>query len=358
MLSIFSFGLYSILATSPILAAPRLYFDPTSITVTKDSEFTVSLKIDTESTASIGSDASITYASDDQELIGVENGGFFPEFSSANNVSGKIETHAYTTSTFQAKSGTGTLAIIKFKAKKDTGSSTLTFNCSGSGNDTNIVSSTGQNVLTCANLNISSITYTTASTPTPSPSPTPNPDNTAPICEDMTINPTSATGTPTAITITCKGKDNNNEILGAEFVFGDGSTTQFVSRNIGASGTISTTHSFTRTGTMNIECRLKDSTTFSNVCRKSVVIRPTPTPTPRPRTTLRPSPSGAVLSLVDEETPSPIPSPSIEPTTVNEEKKAPSIGVLMLWLLAILIGALLLYLVYRRSKYTPPPIQY
>lgn len=361
ILTVFTLGF---ITPKAALAAPRLYLDPSSISVQKDHEFSVVLKIDAESNQVIGSDATLNYAGDDQEVVGVDNGGYFPEFTWANSATGKLEIHVYTPSIYQAKTGGGTVATIKFKAKKDSGSSTLTFGCTSAGNDTNIVNNSGQNILACSNLNQTSITYTGAPAPSPSPSlsPTPAPSappNVAPVCESLTLNPSSATGIPKSIAFSCKGKDDDNQITGAEFKFGDGSTPLIVSNTIGSTGVINITHSYTKAGTMNVECRLRDtSSAFSNICKQTLVIKTQPTVTPTPKPKASPTPKGKVLSLVDEST-TPTQRPIATPGPIVEEKEdsKPSAKAL-LWILPIIMGFGLIYLLYRYYKSTPPPIKY
>jgi hypothetical protein len=207
-------------APKTVLAAPRLYLDPTSITIQKDHEFSISLKIDVESNQIIGT--TLPHLAGDDQTSWCRQ-WYFPEFTWAPSAVGKLEIHTYTTSIYQTKTGGGTVAVIKFKAKKDSGSSTITFSCTSGGNDTNIVSNNGQNILTCGTLNQTSITYTgaPAASPSPTPSPTPSsgPANVSPVCESLTLNPTSATGIPKSISFSCKGKDSDNQITGAEFIF-------------------------------------------------------------------------------------------------------------------------------------------
>lgn len=348
-----------ILSTKVALAAPKLYLDPTATSVKKDQEFTIAVKIDVESSQVIGSDIALNYAGDDQEVVGVDNANYFSEFTWANNTIGKLEIHAFTSSIYQTKTGSGTLATIKFKAKKDTGSGTLSFNCEETGNNTNIINNNGQNILTCSNLNQTSITYSgtnSSSSPTPSPTPSPNPGNSTPTCGSLTLDPTSTTGIPKLITLSCKGSDSDSNITAAEFTFGDGVEPVIISKNIGKDGTISTTHSYTKTGTMSVKCRMRDDWSLSsNICSKTLVIKPqsTSSPTIKPKA----SPSGKILSLVDESSkPTYTPYPT---TTPSEELPDPPSNTLW-WIIPIIIigGAMLVYLIYWYSKLTPPPIKY
>lgn len=341
-----------LLSSSPsvVHAAPKLSLDPTSLAPIKNQEFSVTLKIDVEANQVIGSDIAINYAGADQEIIGVDNANYFPEFTWANNPVGKLEIHAYTTSTYQAKTGNGVLATIKFRSKKDSGSSTLTFNCTGSGNDTNIVGVNGQNLLSCSNLNQATVTY--AGNVAPTPTPTSNPSNIIPVCSGLTADPVVTSGIPKLITFTCHGSDNDSDIYSAEFTFGDDSTSLSVSESIGRKGSISTTHTFTKTGTMNAKCRLRDNSSFSTTCAKTITIKPQPTtsPTAKPKAT----PSGKILSLIDESTlPSPTPRPTISPTP--EAAQLPSIKLWWVFPIIVIIG--IIYLLYRYYKTPGSPLE-
>jgi len=144
---------------SAAFAAPRLYFEPAATTVKKGSDFEVKVQIDVESQSAFGSDAVVNFPAADLNLVSVTSGGFFTDFAYANST-GQIEIHGYFSAIFDAKSGSGTLATLKFSAKKDSGTGALTFSCSG----TQILNSSGDDILSCSSLNQSNITYTSAST--------------------------------------------------------------------------------------------------------------------------------------------------------------------------------------------------
>lgn len=345
--------LSSLVATNSVLAAPRLYLEPSTISVKKDQEFSLTLKIDVEDNQSIGSDISLNFAGTDQELVGVDNANFFPEFTWASAASGKIEIHAFSSSIYQTKTGQGTLATLKFRAKKESGSSTLSFECSSSGNNTNILSSEGNNLLACGNLNQTLITYTTTTTttspsPSPSLSPTPSPSSPAtsspkpPICTSLSLDPGTAI-TPKTITLTCHGYDNDSDITSAEFNFGDG-TSQSINKNIGGTGSISTTHSYTKSGSLKATCKLKDSDRVSNECSSSLTLTAplsAPKPSTKPKASPSPTAQGKVLSLVAEPSPTPTPAPTYSPAPTPSTQPASNINPRMLWLilgLAVLVG--------------------
>ncbi|MBI2103869.1 hypothetical protein HYT59_02600 [Candidatus Woesebacteria bacterium] len=175
LFSLFTFAFLA--AVSPIKAdaAARLYFDPAAATVNKDQEFEVKVQIDVESESAFGADAILVFTSSDLSVVSITNGGFFPDFAQAA-ITDQIELHGYFSSVFDSKSGAGTLATVKFKSLKDTGTSAVTFAC-GAGNDTQILDTDGDNILACGSLNQSNITFSTTTQvdqDTSQPTPTPN----------------------------------------------------------------------------------------------------------------------------------------------------------------------------------------
>jgi len=133
--------------------AAKLYLDPSDKSVAKDSEFEINLVINTEGTNVFGSETRILYSSNDIELKSVSNGGFFSNFSSPNTL-GVIEIHGFFSASFQSKSGQGNFAVLKFLAKRDSGSSPITFDR----NATQILDTSGVDILS-GDLNQSNLTY-------------------------------------------------------------------------------------------------------------------------------------------------------------------------------------------------------
>lgn len=359
-------------------AAPRIFADPASVTVSQNNEFTIQIKIDAESNQVIGSDTTVSYAGADLDIVSVTNGGYFPEFDSANNGnSGRLEIHGYVTSTYQSKTGAGTLATIVFKSKKSAGSSSISFTCVGSGNDTNIIDVGGQNLLSCGQTNQVSVSYNSGSSITNTPTPTTGSQgstNVTPTCASLVSNITTATGAPQAVTFTCSGVDPSGLIMAAEFVFGDG-TKQLVERNAGSPGSIATTHTYTTIGTLGATCRVRDNdNVFSSIpesCRKIITIYPRPTNTPTPiriatlSTTnlntqstpiVTPTPTVAVVSIISD-TPFPTfaPEPTTEPLYGETEQPA---SRRPWWAIGGIIALFAAYLLLRRKKKppTPPPM--
>lgn len=157
------------------LAAPRLYFDPSSKTTTPGTDFQVKIMIDVESFSSFGADAKLSFPAGDLSVKSITNGGFYTDFSSAQN-SGQIEIHGFFSTLYQSKTGSGTLATITFSPSKNTGTGSIEFVCDGSGSDTEILNSDGENILSCSSLNNLSLVYGTSDDPNP---PTDNPSTNA-----------------------------------------------------------------------------------------------------------------------------------------------------------------------------------
>lgn len=351
-------------------AAPKLYFNPETIATTKDSQFTVTIGIDVESQQSFGADAVISYAGADLEVVNVASGNFFPQFNQANTTAGTLELHSYFSSLYESRSGSGTFATITFKAKKDSGSSTISFTCGGSGTDTQILNTAGTNILTCSVLNTVAVTYAGTSptgtlTPTPtlpagiSPTPTQIPgNNTVPVCASLAANVTSGVGTPLAITFTCSGVDPDGDITAAEFSFGD-RTTHTVYKNVGSPGSLSTTHTYTTIGSLGATCRVRDNnqvwSSVSEGCKKIIQISPAAkkiaaTLTPR----ISPAP---VAADIIPETPSPTPWPELSPTQ-EPEKPEDTSGKnpwVIVAILAVAGGIILLLLRRKKSPPQAPP---
>jgi len=121
--------------------------------------------------------------------------------------------------------------------------------------------------------------------PTSTPTPTPVANNTNPVCVDLTVEP--ATGTvPYTVTLTCVGRDDDGDIIAAEFTMPDGST-KLVEQNVGSPGSLSTTYTVTTGGAYSFSCRVKDN---NNVWIASDNCRVATGPTPPPGTTATPTP--------------------------------------------------------------------
>lgn len=139
-------------------AAVNLNLDPGSTTVTKDSEFEVRVGINVEGNQAFGADVILGYSNDSLELVRVEKGDFFSDFSWATGGS-TIEMHGYFSSLFDSKTGGGQFAKLVFKAKKDSGNATVGFACANDGSQTMILNTDGNNILSCSGLNQTTIEF-------------------------------------------------------------------------------------------------------------------------------------------------------------------------------------------------------
>lgn len=378
-------------------AAARVYYDPSSVSVAQNNEFTVQVKIDAEANQVIGSDVVVSYAGSDLEVTAVTNGGYFPEFNFANNASGRIEIHGYVSSTYQSKTGTGTLATVKFKSKKGTGSSAVSFTCAGGGSDTNILTASGQNILSCSQVNQVAVSYMGAGSATNTPTPTqaagttatPTPTsgtggtatNTVPYCTSLTSDISDTTGTPRAVTFTCSGTDPGGDITAAEFVFGDG-TSQTVSRNVGSPGSISITHTYTTIGSLGATCKVRDNDQVwsyaTNSCKRIITIRPGSSGGTSTGGSTSTGGTGGSTNTTGGTTIIPTPEPTIAVVSIIEETPEPTIAALtptlypdetltesdsgsnrFWWIVGGAISLILAFLLLRRKKgppKSPPPV--
>lgn len=139
-------------------AAVNLNLDPGHTTVAKDSEFEVRVGINVEGNQAFGSDVILGYSNDSLELVKVEKGDFFSDFSWASGGS-TIEMHGWFSSLFDSKSGGGQFAKLTFKAKKDSGNATVGFACSNDGSQTVILNTNGDNILACSSLNQTTVDF-------------------------------------------------------------------------------------------------------------------------------------------------------------------------------------------------------
>lgn len=156
------FLFFSAFFPKDIYAAPKLYFDPNSINVTSDQVIEATIKIDTENTRVFGAEIVLNYPGDKLEVSSVLNGDFFGNTSYANNPSGRLEIGSYFSNFFEYKSGAGTVATILLKNKGITQTENINFVCVNN-DDTFMLDSQGNNILSCNSLNQLSLSYTSSS---------------------------------------------------------------------------------------------------------------------------------------------------------------------------------------------------
>lgn len=358
-------------------ATPNLLFDKTSLSVAQNTTFTLTLTINVDANTAQSSKATIQYAPADLDVTQVADGHFFPSFAQANDpTNGILEITGYTTSAGTGSTANGQLATITFKLKKGSGSSTISFSCTGSGHDTNILTVSGQNLISnCGTqTNQLAVSYTGAGSPTNTPTPTlgatptPTPagsQNTLPVCASLSTSVTTAVGTPLPVTFTCSGVDTDGYINGAYFDFGDG-TNDTITKNVGSPGGITTTHTYTTIGSLGVSCKVEDNNqTWSgvpDVCKKIVYIQPRPRIIVRTGSTTStggiptPTPTPPEIALVFV-TPTATPSPELTPP-VQEVSSSNFSKWLLLGSIGIILAGLIIYLLSKRRTHppvTPPP---
>lgn len=167
------FFFINLVSPAKSFAAARVYFDPSSINTSSGNNFDVNINIDTDSKEVFGTEVVINYPSSNVEVKSITNGGFFPDFNSVFD-SSKIVIRAYSSSPYDNKKGTGNVAKITFLSKVNSQSS-ASFICGGS-SETQIIDSSGQNILSCSVLNQLSIISSTnqPTNPPTNPPGTPN----------------------------------------------------------------------------------------------------------------------------------------------------------------------------------------
>lgn len=285
-----------------VSAAPRLYFDPSSVTVTHNLDFTVNIQIDAGASQVFGADALINLPLGDIAIKSITNGGYFTDFS---NPAGTAEIHGFLSAPNTFKTGVGTFAVVTFTPLKSAGTDTVGFTCSASGNDTEILDVNGTNILACSSLNQLALTY--SGTQSPNPTPTPTGDN---------------------------GNQNNNP-----------------STN-GCGGTCGSNYNcdaglYCYTGF----CR----NPFCNTTTNCICVTPTPTPKATSKALVKPTP--AVIALV-KSTPFPTPGASVAPVaTPVAQNQAPSIPPFVIWAILSIIAIIVLAIaVSSLTKKGPPQI--
>lgn len=343
-----------------------------------------------------GTDAILNISSSDFDVSGQSNGGFFDNFSAPyDSPANQLQIKGLFLDSLASKTTSGnavSLATFTVTAKKSSGTSTISFVCSGS-NPSDIFDINWNDILLCsANPLTISFTNTTTPTNTPTPTPTstptpaptatptpmptatpaPNNGHIAPTCTGLSINPNK--GAPTLwATLTCSGFATNADVNAAEFVFGDGKV-QLVQKSIGNSGSISVLHPYTSKGSFTAACRLRDNNQlFSrsvDSCRKVATVTAPPSGTSLARgtgtttgsgtgTKATPTPVRAVTPQVVQLTPyvlAPLvtPVPTAAPTGLSLASSDLVKNIISIAGIAIVLGLVYLILKKLKSNSNPP----
>lgn len=320
LLPIFVTLLFAVSAVfaSAALAAPRLYLDPATVSTTKNSQFEVKVQIDVESQSAFGSGAFVNFTPADLRLDSVTKGDFFSDLG-YSTPAGRVELQGYFSGTYDSKSGAGTFATLKFTVLKESVTSNITFTCTGTGNDTQILNyPNGNNILTCGSLNQSIITVAGGATATATATATSAATGTA-----------TATATPgTSTTKSCAGTcSSGNDCKAGLYCY------QGICRNP-ACGT-------------------------DTDCNCDAAATPTPKgATTKPKATKKPVATPQVVVLTPYTSPTPeAPVAEVTPEPVAQ-KEVPALSPLLIFVGAVLgVLALIFFLVSlirRRSSVKPP----
>lgn len=160
-------------------------------------------------------------------------------------------------------------------------------------------------------------------TPSATPTITPTPTNAPPICLGLSVNP-GAGPKPLTVKFSCAGYDANNDITAAEFGFGAGQKQTVESTSVGQYGSITTTYTYTTSGSYNVTCHVRDNnnawSNYPSYCTYTVVVSdnaltPTPYRTPYPTQSVGISGNDGPV-ILSGRLPTLTQSPTIVPTNV------------------------------------------
>jgi hypothetical protein len=161
--------------------AATLQFDPATVTTTSGQSFDLNINVNAGSDQITSVDAFILYNSSLFDVSSISDGTFFPTVSKDSSQAGKVYVAAMVSDPASSKTGSGTIATIKFKAKSD-GSADITFDCTqGSTTDSNVTKNdlNATDLIQCASNGKATITIgaggSTTSTNTPTSIPAVNP---------------------------------------------------------------------------------------------------------------------------------------------------------------------------------------
>lgn len=316
-------------------AAASMTLTPAISTAVINTSKTFTITLNTDGTDVFGADIIISYPTGAFQFVSAQNGSFFTDFNySVNQATGIIALHGYFSSLFQTKNGTGTAAEFTLKAITSSGNATISYVCGGNGQSTQVIDADGDNIISCGHLTDSTVSFTGSATPTPSPiiggtditpTPTNKPGNNIPVCDSLSISPSSGSK-PLGVTFTCSGTDSDNDLTAAEFSFGN-SSSQIVEKNVGQYGSFTTSYTYITAGTYLVSCRLRDNNyAFSQTpaeCQKSILVTtatgPTPTPTPKSNSNDTDDKSSGVPLVYTGATPTPVTlKPYVTPTPIPE----------------------------------------
>lgn len=154
--------------------AAVLKLDPSAVSVASGQTISLNINIETGEDKVVASDIYLLYDTNLLDFQSVTKGNFFNNITQNTSVPGKLYINATIADALQAKSGTGTVAAVNFSTK-NSGSSTLSFECQqGSNADSNIVKNdqNATDVIVCAANGSATVQITSSQGLTPTPTPT------------------------------------------------------------------------------------------------------------------------------------------------------------------------------------------
>jgi len=137
--------------------AATLKFDKSSSSANIGDTFDLQVIVDAGSDQVTSTDAYVVYDTNALEAQSVANGSYFPSVSPQIS-SGTVYIAGLVEDSASSKTGSGTLATIKFKALAN-GSTTVKFNCSGTSGPSKIIKSdiNTTNIIDCGGNGLSTI---------------------------------------------------------------------------------------------------------------------------------------------------------------------------------------------------------
>lgn len=164
--------------SSRSVLAQSLLLNPATVGKKVNEQFNVDLNINTAGKAVAGTDVKLTFDPNILEIVSVEKGDFFTDGANSKGLD-YLYVAGFFPPQFETKTGTGKVATITLKGKKE-GTASLTFACTNQTNDTNILDSSANDIINCTSLVNGSYTISgiggpisPTSTPVPGASVTP-----------------------------------------------------------------------------------------------------------------------------------------------------------------------------------------
>jgi hypothetical protein len=159
-------------------ADPHLTLSPSSGTLTS-SGIQIDVQIDTGGQEAKSAKAVINFDSSKVEVSSIQAGTFFDDVSH-NIYSNQVIINANLSlgSSLESKTGVGTLATMTVNSKSNSGTASLTFDCTmGDSTDSGINDPTPTDIIVCSeNINGTYNLGSSSPNPNPSPNPSPSPD--------------------------------------------------------------------------------------------------------------------------------------------------------------------------------------